>query len=99
MTVVLEQHLPVPRAMIEAVSAKMDVANNPPPGLLIHVATEEAGGTRILDVWNSQAEFEAFEESRLKPAIESVAAANGMDLPADGPAPTFTEAFDLVVGK
>ena len=99
MTVVLEQHLPVPRAMIEAVSAQMGVVDNPPAGLLIHVATEEPGGTHIIDVWNSRAEFDAFEESRLKPAIESVAAANGMEVPADGPAPTFTDAFDLVVGK
>jgi hypothetical protein len=86
-TILLEQHLPVPRAMIEQVSA------------LIHIATEEEGGVHIVDVWNSQADYDAFEASRLNPAIASVAAANGMEIPADGPRPTFTEAFDLVVGK
>lgn len=99
MAILLEQHLPVPRAMIEAVTAQMDVAANPPPGLLIHVATEEEGGVHIVDVWNSQADYDAFEQSRLLPAIASVAAAQGMELPADGPRPTFTEAFDLVTGK
>lgn len=99
MTVLLEQHLPVPRAMIEEVSRQMDVQGNPPPGLLIHVATEDADGVHIVDVWNSQADYEAFEESRLNPAIASVAAAHGMEIPADGPKPTLTEAFDLAVGK
>jgi hypothetical protein len=98
-TVLLEQHLPVPRAMIEAVSAQLDVRSNPPAGLLIHVATEEEGGVHIVDVWNSQADYEAFAGSRLNPVIASVAAAQGMDVPADGPKPTFAEAFDLVVGK
>ena len=99
MTVLLEHHLPVPRAMIEAVSAQMDVRGNPPAGLLIHVATEEEGGVHIVDVWNSQADYDAFAESRLNPAIASVAAAQGMEVPADGPQPTFADAFDLVVGK
>jgi hypothetical protein len=98
-TILLEQHLPVPRAMIEQVSSQMDVRGNPPAGLLIHIATEEAGGVHIVDVWNSQADYDAFAESRLNPAIASVAAANGMAIPADGPSPTFTEAFDLVVGE
>jgi hypothetical protein len=98
-TVLLEQHLPVPRAMIEAVSARMDVRDNPPPGLLIHIATEDADGVHIVDVWNSKADYDAFEESRLNPAIASVAADHGIEIPADGPRPTFTEAFDLVLGK
>ena len=98
MTILLEQHLPVPRAMIEQVSAQMGVRDNPPAGLLIHIATEEEGGVHIVDVWESKADYDAFEASQLNPAIASVAAANGMEIPADGPTPTFTEVFDLVVG-
>ena len=98
MTVVLEQHLPVPLAMIEEVSAHMGVVDNPPDGLIVHVATEEAGGTRILDIWESQADYEAFAATRLGPAVQTVAAAHGMD-PSEGEAPTFTEAFDVVRGK
>jgi hypothetical protein len=98
-TILLEQHLPVPRAMVEQVSAQMDVRANPPAGLLIHVATEEEGGVHIVDVWNSQADYDAFEASLLIPTITSVAAAHGMEIPADGPRPTFTEAFDVVIGK
>jgi hypothetical protein len=85
--------------MIEQVSAQMDVRGNLPAGPLIHIATEEEGGVRIIDVWNSQADYDAYEESRLMPAITSAAQTHGMELPTDGPRPTFTEAFDLVVGK
>ena len=99
MTVLIEGHVPVPRAFVEQVSTQMGVRENPPAGLLIHIATEEEGGVRIVDVWESQADYDAFEESRLNPAIASVAAANGMEVPADGPRPAFTEAFDVVVGK
>lgn len=99
MTVLIEGHVPVPRAFVEQVSAQMGARENPPAGLLIHIATEEEGGVHIVDVWESQADYDAFEESRLNPAIASVAATNGIEIPADGPRPTFTEAFDLVVGK
>jgi hypothetical protein len=98
-TVLLEQRLPVPRQMIDAVNAHMDIANNPPAGLLIHVSTEEDGGVHIVDVWNTREDYEAFAESRLNPAIASVAAASGMEIPADGPQATFTEVFDLLIGK
>ena len=100
MAVLLEQHLPVPRAMIEAVSARMGVQGDPPAGLLIHIAVEEPGGTKIIDVWESQADYEAFDASRLGPAVAEVAASQGMELPTDGgSAPTFTDAYDVVRGK
>lgn len=99
MTVLLEQHLPVPREMIEAVSAHMGVLENPPAGLICHVAVAEGDGVRVVDIWNSQADFEAFAASRLGPAVEAVAAASGRPAPAEMPPVTFSEAFDLVRGR
>lgn len=97
MTILLEQHLPVPRQMIEAVAAEMNVHEDPPAGLLLHVACEEPGGVRIVDVWNSQAEWEAFEAGRLGPAIAKVAAAHGMEPEAGAPS-VSTEVFEVVKG-
>lgn len=98
MTILLRHHLPAPRQMIEAVSNEMGVRSDPPPGLLIHVATETPDGIDIVDVWNSREDYEAFDRDRLAPAIAKVAAASGMEIPADMPAPTMVDAFDLVMG-
>ena len=98
MTVLLEQNLPVPRAMIEAVSRQMDVAGDPPAGLIAHVTLEDGEGSRIVDIWESQAAYEAFRTSRLEPALQAVAAAQGMDMPPAMSEPTFTEAYDLARG-
>ena len=97
MTILLEQHLPVPRAMIEEVSRQMGAADDPPAGLIAHVAVDDGEGTRIVDIWESQAAYEAFQTSRLEPAVQAVASAHGMD-PAGGNPPTFTDAYDLIRG-
>jgi hypothetical protein len=62
-------------------------------------ARPAADGVHIVDVWNSAADYEAFNKSRLKPAIASVMSAQGMEMPADGPQAAITEAFDVVLGK
>jgi hypothetical protein len=50
MTVIMIQDLPVSRADIEAVSADVGAAENPPEGLIVHVAIETAEGVRIIDI-------------------------------------------------
>jgi hypothetical protein len=99
MTILLEQELPVPRAMIEAVSAEMGVRDNPPPGLIAHLAIESGEGTRIVDIWNSKADYEAFRDARLNPAVDTVAAAAGQATGMPMPDPVYSEAFDVVLGK
>jgi hypothetical protein len=65
----------------------------PPSGLLVHVAGPTDEGVRIIDVWESEADWERFRAERLAPAI---AALGG---PAR-PEPTFRDVHPehVVVG-
>ena len=74
----------------DAVNAEMDVANDPPEGLIFHWAGEVDGKWTITDVWESSAAYDRFRDGRLGPAIQKV---TGMD-PAGGPQPTRSE-FDV----
>ena len=73
--------------MYDGVNAEMDVANNPPEGMIFHWVGEVDGKWTITDVWESREAHDRFREERLFPAIQKV---SGMD-PANGPQPTLTE--------
>ena len=74
-------------AMYDGVNNAMDVANNPPDGMIFHWAGEVEGKWTITDLWESRADYERFRDERLFPAIQQVSGMN----PADGPQPTVTE--------
>jgi hypothetical protein len=74
-------------SMYDGVNAEMDIANDPPEGLIFHWAGEVDGKWTITDVWESREAHQRFREERLFPAIQKV---SGMD-PASGPQPTTTE--------
>jgi hypothetical protein len=79
----------------DAVSAKLDVENDPPEGIIVHTAIAEEGkGLRIVDVWESREAFESFREQRLMPAVESVLSERGIT-PAGPPTYEFSEIHDL----
>jgi hypothetical protein len=61
------------------------------------VATETPGGTHVVDLWESQAAFEAFRDERLLPTMMRVLAERGVDLGGPPPDPTYVEAFDVVM--
>ena len=44
----------------------------PPSGLLVHVAGPTDEGVRIIDVWESEADWERFRAERLDPAIAAL---------------------------
>ena len=69
--------------MYDGVQAEMDIANDPPEGLIFHWAGEVDGKWTITDVWESRDAYERFREQRLSPAIQKV---SGID-PASGPQP------------
>jgi hypothetical protein len=73
--------------MYDGVNAEMDVANDPPDGLIFHWAGEVDGKWTITDIWESREAHDRFLEERLFPAIRKV---SGMD-PASGPQPTMSE--------
>jgi hypothetical protein len=73
--------------MYDRVNAEMDIASDPPDGLIFHWAGEVDGKCTVTDVWEARDAYDRFPEERLFPAIQKV---SGMD-PAGGPQPTITE--------
>jgi hypothetical protein len=68
-------------ATYEAVMKELGLRGaNPdwPSGMMSHVAGFTSDGMYVVDVWKSQADFDAFVESRLQPAFEAV---GGLPMP------------------
>jgi hypothetical protein len=102
MAVIMNQTMPeeVPIQMLDAVTKEMDAKANPPAGLIVHVHYQEGGRVRITDVWESEQAYQTFNEQRLRPAMEKVAAANGMDISqGEEPETAFVEVQDVVRGS
>jgi hypothetical protein len=75
--------------MYDGVQAAMDIANDPPEGLIFHWAGEVDGKWTVTDIWESRGAYDTFRDQRLFPAIQKV---SGMDpASASGPQPTVTE--------
>jgi hypothetical protein len=80
----------------DAVAAKLDVENDPPAGLIVHTAIDEGDkGIRIVDIWESQQDFEKFRDERLMAAVQSVLSERGIE-PAGPPIYEFSELHALV---
>jgi hypothetical protein len=96
MPVVLYQKMPPDATleMIEAVSQEMDVHSLPPNGLIVHTVVNLGGRLTIIDVWESQDDFDKFAETRLGPAFAAVAERMGIDL-SQGPEPE-TEILEVL---
>jgi hypothetical protein len=73
--------------MYDGVNAALNVASEPPEGLIFHWAGDVDGKWTITEVWESREACDRFREERLFPTIQKV---SGMD-PAEGPQPTITE--------
>jgi hypothetical protein len=43
-----------------------------PPGIISHIAGFTGDGMYVVDVWESQEDFDAFVQSRLTPAFKAV---------------------------
>jgi hypothetical protein len=101
MPIVLYQKMP-PEAtieMIEAVTEEMDVHAVPPSGLIVHTAVNIGGRLTIIDVWESQEDWDEFAKSRLEPAFATVAQRMGIDLAQAGePETQILEVLSIVHG-
>jgi uncharacterized protein YciU (UPF0263 family) len=86
MTVIMQQTMPegMTLEILDDITREMGVENDPPAGLLVHAHFEEEGRIRVVDLWDSQEAFQEFQQSRLMPASEKVAANRGMGLPDPG---------------
>jgi hypothetical protein len=47
------------------------LGDEPPPGLVLHVAGRTAEGVREIEVWRSRAALEEYERTRLRPAAQA----------------------------
>jgi len=101
MPIVMYQKMP-PEAtieMIEAVTNEMDVRTLPPNGLIVHTAVDMGGRLTIIDVWESQDDFEEFSKARLGPAFAAVAERMGIDMSqAAEPETQILEVLSIVHG-
>ena len=52
---------------------------NWPKGIISHIAGFDSDGMYVVDVWESQRDFDTFVDSRLKPAFEAV---GGLPMPS-----------------
>lgn len=61
------------------------IGDEPPPGLIVHLAIERPeGGLRYLTVWESRAHSDRFSEERLHPVVHSMLTeVFGDDLPPE----------------
>ena len=50
----------------------MGIEADPPDGLIFHAAGPIKDGWGILDFWESRAQFDAFLESRIRPAMAAL---------------------------
>ena len=102
MPIVLYQKMPPDTTieMIEAVTEEMDVRALPPNGLIVHTAVDIGGRLTIIDVWESQDDWDKFAESRLGPAFATVAGRMGIDLSQAGePETQILEVLSIIHGE
>jgi hypothetical protein len=101
MPVVLYQKMPpdATMEMLEAVTEEMDVRSLPPNGLIVHTVVNIGGRLTIIDVWESEDDWNKFSEMRLGPAFAAVAGRMGVDLSQSGePETQLLEVLSIVHG-
>jgi hypothetical protein len=83
MTYAFTQDVPIDAAMYARI--REGLGEDPPPGLLVHLALERPeGGLRYFDVWRSEEECDRFTEERLHPVVHALLAdIFGDDLPPE----------------
>lgn len=62
----------VTEAQYEAAMRELNMDGDPPIGGVIHQAAFTSGGLRVVDVWESEAAFQRFAETRIMPAVRKV---------------------------
>jgi hypothetical protein len=62
------QDVPINAAVYDRIIG--DLGDEPPKGLIVHIAVERPeGGLRYIDVWESEADWDRFAEERLHPVV------------------------------
>ena len=71
MTVVIQTELPpsLDTEDYRLVRDEMAIEQDPPEGLIFHVATEIGDRVRVIDVWEDRSDLDRFHEERLIPNL------------------------------
>lgn len=78
----------------DEVSKKLDVDANPPDGLMVHTAEDLGGGKmRVVDVWESAGQLDAFTNG---PLMEAMTEVMGEQDPESGTPPEIRELHNVV---
>ncbi|MDQ6732505.1 MAG: hypothetical protein M3Z35_00070 [Nitrospirota bacterium] len=64
------QNMPSSKDMYDGLSDR--IGDGAPKGLIVHLAFETPTGMRVVDVWESEEEFDLFQEKRLRPAMDQI---------------------------
>jgi hypothetical protein len=84
MTYAFIQDVPITRDLYEKI--REGLGERVPAGLVAHIVIEKADGLlRYVDVWESEAAWEAFVDERLHPAVHGVFTREGFN---PGPEPS-----------
>ena len=80
--------LPVTQAQYDEIDAAVE---DDPPGLILHIGSRSPGGMRIIDIWESEADYRRFEQEEIVPALQRM----GVPPPPDAPQPVEFEVHKL----
>jgi hypothetical protein len=80
--------LPISPEQYDALDAEMP---EDPAGLILHTASRSDVGIRIIDIWESEADYRRFEREQLMPAMERL----GGPAPTDAPRPQEFEVHKM----
>lgn len=70
------QDVPANRQIYSQIRERL--GENPPAGLIAHIAATRDGGLRYIDVWESEDAWIAFRDERVEPAVATVLATYGL---------------------
>ena len=77
---------------------KATIGDEQPKGLVVHLALTTDNGLRHIEVWDTEQDWQRFQDERVRPAVHGVLAAAGFaEMPADPPVQQL-ELIDVWVG-
>ena len=69
--------------------AELDLDAGPPPGLILHIATEGVGAINLLEIWQTRQAAESFVEGRFQEMLRQLRRQAAARLPARAAAQPF----------
>lgn len=79
---------------------KDGLGDEPPKGLIAHIAMERPeGGLRYMDVWESEDDWDRFAEERLHPVVHPLLAGRFGDAPPPEPERSPVSVIDVWQGE